>query len=245
MGLRPGRCYNTKKDRANTRLAVSVPDRNYIGSAPGLKIRQFNMGNPAKEFNRIVDFSIEQHAQVRDNSLESARMLINRYMINKAGKDNFFLKLRIYPYHIMRENKQAQGAHADRIQTGMSHPFGKAIGRSARVRPGTKIFSIIVNEEHVEVAKEALRRAKSRITGKTMITVGKDVKSIGTKPRKFLVKEEEVAKKEETTTAAADTKEGKKDDKTAATPDAKKADAGKKDDKTAAKGGAEKKGGKK
>ena len=39
MGLRPGRCYRSKKDRAYTRLAVTVHDKNYIGAAPGLRVR--------------------------------------------------------------------------------------------------------------------------------------------------------------------------------------------------------------
>ena len=55
MGLRPGRCYRSKKDRAYTRLAVTVHDKNYIGAAPGLRVRQFNMGNSLREFSHILD----------------------------------------------------------------------------------------------------------------------------------------------------------------------------------------------
>ncbi|MCX8158223.1 MAG: 50S ribosomal protein L16 [Candidatus Diapherotrites archaeon] len=217
MALRPGRCYRSKKDRPYTRLAVTVHSRNYIGAAPGLKIRQFNMGNPVKDFNKILDLVVQEDVQIRDNALESARMLINRYLVRKLGKDGFFAKLRIYPYHVLRENKQAQGAHADRIQKGMSHAFGKAIGRAARVRPGQKIISILVDEQNVEVAKEALRRAKSKLNCKIKIRVGDDVKSIGTRPRKTKI--ELIEKKEE---AAKETKETKTEAPQAAKEEAKK-----------------------
>jgi large subunit ribosomal protein L10e len=120
------------------------------------------------------------------------------------------MKLRIYPHHILRENKQAQGAHADRIQTGMSHAFGKNIGRAARVRPNQKILSILVDESGVESAKKALKRAKSRITCAAHIEAGTDVKSIGTKPRKFKIKEEKVKEVAEEKEAE---KEGGKEEK--------------------------------
>ena len=223
MGLRPGRCYNSKKDRANTRLAVRVHRKNYIGAAPGLKTRQFNMGNPTKPYTHIVELAIDDHAQIRDNSIESFRTMVNRYLVNNIGKDSFFIKIRIYPHHLLRENKQAQGAHADRIQTGMSHSFGKTIGRAARVRPNQKIVSVLVVEEDVKTAKEALRRAKSRLTGNCQVISGTDVKSIGTLPRKFKIKEEK--KKEEKEEETKEGEEGKGDKKDAGKDDKK--DAGK------------------
>ena len=124
MGLRPGKCYRTKKDRAFSRVAIKVHRRNYIGAVPGIKTRQFNMGNPMKNFTHILDLKVQEHVQVRDNSIESARIAINRYLHNNLGREGYFMKIRIYPFQILRENKQAQGAHADRIQTGMSKAFG-------------------------------------------------------------------------------------------------------------------------
>ena len=105
------------------------------------------------------------------------------------------MRVRIYPYHILRENKQAQGAHADRIQTGMSHAFGKSIGRSARVRPNQKIISVLVDEQDVKTAKIALERAMPKITCNCHIEIGTDVKSIGTRPKKMKMRE--VKKKDE------------------------------------------------
>ncbi|MBI4210613.1 MAG: 50S ribosomal protein L16 [Candidatus Diapherotrites archaeon] len=209
MGLRPGHCYNTTKDRPYTRHAVTVHNRNYIGAVPGLRTRQFNMGDGMKQFDTIIDLIADTGplgAQIRDNSLESARLMINRAMIKKVGKEGFFIKLRIYPHNILRENKQAQGAHADRIQKGMSHAFGKTIGRAARIRDGQVIFSSLVFEADAQKAMDAMLMAKSRFTCRVHVRVGKDVESIGTKPKKTrdLIKEEEEAKAAAATGAATE-----------------------------------------
>src|SRR3989344_4569608 len=199
MGLRPGHCYNTTKDRPYTRHAVNVHNRNYIGAVPGLKTRQWNMGEGTKPFDTVVDLITEcgpLGIQIRDNALESARLMINRTLIKRVGKEGFFLKLRIYPHHILRENKQAQGAHADRIQKGMSHAFGKTIGRAARVRSGQVVFSVLVFDTDKEKAADCLMMAISRFPCSVITKTHKDVQSIGTKPKKTrdLIKEEEEAK---------------------------------------------------
>jgi large subunit ribosomal protein L10e len=214
MGLRPGHCYSSKKDRAFTRYAVKVHRKSYTGAIPGLKTRQFNMGNGAKEFSHILDLKVEEHCQIRDNAIESVRMAINRYLNNHLGKEGYFMKIRAYPFHVLRENKQAQGAGADRVSQGMSHSFGKNIGRAIRVRPGQKLISVLVDEDGVEVAKKALQRANSRIGAELSIRVGTDVKSIGTRPKKTrdIIKAEKEAaakKKEEEEAKEGEKKEGK------------------------------------
>lgn len=197
MGLRPGHCYATKKHRAYSRYAVRVHRRNYIGAIPGLKTRQFNMGNPTKDFSHILDLVVNEHKQIRDNAIESSRIIINRYLVKKLGKDGFFMRIRVYPHQVLRENKMAQGAHADRIQTGMSKAFGKPVGKAVRVRPGQKIISVLVDEEDVGTAKKALLRAKARMNCKLQIRVGTDIESIGTRPKKIREIIEEVPEKAE------------------------------------------------
>ncbi len=199
MGLRPGHCYRTTKDRPYTRHAVTVHSRNYIGAVPGLKTRQWNMGEGMKPFDTIVDLMVQcgpHGVQIRDNALESARLMINRTLAKRVGKEAFFIKLRIYPHHILRENKQAQGAHADRIQKGMSHAFGKTIGRAARVRNGQVVFSVLVFDQDKEKAAGCLMMAISRFPCGVTTRMHKDVESIGTKPKKTrdILKEEEEAK---------------------------------------------------
>ncbi len=201
MGIRPGKCYRSIDKRPYTRTAVTVHKRNYIGATPGIKIRQFNMGAGGKSYTHILDLVVEESVQVRDNALESARIAINRQLVKRLGKDGFFMRIRIYPHNILRENKQAQGAHADRIQQGMSHPFGKPIGRSARVRAGQAIISVLVNKQNVKAAKESILKSKSRFPCNIHVNVHEDVKSLGTRPKAMIEEAiiEEPEKKEEET----------------------------------------------
>ncbi len=195
-------------------MAVKVHKRNYIGATPGLRTRQFNMGNGAKKYDNIVNLLAAEAVQVRDNSIESSRMAIVRYLTKHCGKDSFFMRIRVYPHQILRENKQAQGAHADRIQKGMSHPFGKPAGRAARVRDGTILFSVLVEKEHVETAKKALKRIAPKLTCKTRIGVSKDVKSIGAIPTKTraIVEAAKAAEAKEAETKEGEAKEGEKEE---------------------------------
>ncbi len=82
------------------------------------------MGNTTKNFTHILNLIVGEGVQIRDNSIESARMAINRHLVNKLGKDGYFMKIRIYPYNILRENKQTQGAHADRILIAVARIVG-------------------------------------------------------------------------------------------------------------------------
>src|SRR3989344_3657769 len=220
MALRPGRCYSELKDRAYTRLAVKVHKKNYIGAAPGLKTRQFNTGNPEKQFNRILDLIVDEDIQIRDNALESVRLAVNRYMFKVLGKEGYFMKIRVYPHHILRENKQAQGAGADRISKGMSLSFGTPIGRAARMRKGTVLMSVLVDEKDVERAKPGMMRANPKLPCGVHVEVSTDVASIGTKPRKSKILEEKEVEKVETTAEGAATAEAG-----AAPADAKKGEA--------------------
>lgn len=234
MGLRPGKCYRTHSKPSYTRVAVKVHKRNYIGSTPGVKTRQFNTGNPLKKYSHIVDLIAEEKVQVRDNSLESTRVAVNRDLTKHVGKESYFLRIRIYPYQILRENKQAQGAGADRVTKGMSHPFGKPIGRAARVRVGQKILSILVNEEHLKYAKDALTKVKSKLACKTSVRVGQDIESIGTLPKR--IKKRMEAKEKEEEKEGEETKEevkgkGKKEEKGKESKDDKGKEE-KKDDKS-------------
>ncbi len=215
MGLRPGRCYRLQNKPSYTRVAVKVHKRNYIGATPGVRTRQFNTGNPLKKYSHILDLIAEEKVQIRDNSLESTRVGVNRDLTKAIGKENYFLRIRIYPYHILRENKQAQGAGADRVTKGMSHPFGKPIGRAARVRKGQKILSILVSEEHLKPAKTALNKVKSKLSCKISVRVSQDIKSIGTLPkkiRKIAEKKEEKEKTEAKEEKGKKTEKGKKEE---------------------------------
>ncbi|MEM4598856.1 MAG: 50S ribosomal protein L16 [Candidatus Diapherotrites archaeon] len=224
MGLRPGRCYSSIKHRPYTRVAITVHEKNYIGTVPAVRIRQFNMGNPSMPYTHIIDLIADEAVQIRDNAIEALRISINRYLIRNIGKENYFMRIRVFPHQILREHKQAQGAGADRVSQGMSHAFGKPIGRAIRVKKGTIILSVLALPEHVSlIAKTLEKRAKSKLPCSLKVKTHTDLNSIGTLPRKAIIEEkvgeakpeEEKAPEEKAEEAekAEGKAEGKKEDK--------------------------------
>lgn len=244
MGLRPAHCYrDIRSNRSYTRLAVTVPERNYIGTSPGVKTRQFNMGNPHKDFSHVIDLIVDEPMLVRDNALESIRQMLNRQLTNKLGKEDYFMKIRVYPHHIIRQNKQAQGAGADRVSRGMSLSFGQPVGRGLRMKKGQVLLSLLVNESNVPRAKDILLKTNTKMSCTLIVNVHTDIASIGTKPQR--VREEKVEEKtaDKTAEGAASPDAAKTGDKAPATGKDAKGAGGKSDAKAApagkdAKGGA-------
>ena len=66
---------------------------------------------------------------------------------------NYHLQIRIYPHHVLRENKMLTGAGADRMQTGMQRAFGKAIGSAAQVKIGQAIFTVQVDDKDIDAVR--------------------------------------------------------------------------------------------
>jgi len=163
MAKKPARMFR-KLERPYTR-------KEYVDSIPGLRLRQFEMGNKKGSFPVKLTLVAEESVQIRDCALEAARIAANRYIARNVGSSNFFLKVRIYPHHILREHKMAVGAGADRISQGMRKAFGKPVGLAARVMPGTKIMSLWVKPEGFEAAKTALKRAGQKLPTPTKIIV--------------------------------------------------------------------------
>ena len=73
------------------------------------------------------------------------------------------LRILVYPHHVLRENKMIFGAGADRLQDGMRRAFGKPVGTAAQVRAGQTVIIARVDENGIEVAKEALRRGGDKL----------------------------------------------------------------------------------
>ncbi len=170
VGLRVFRCYRRIKNRAYTRKS-KFKSKGYIKAIPPHKISRFEMGEK-KNYDYIVKLVSKDSLQIRHNALESARMLINRSLQDGLG-NSYFLRLSAYPHHAFRENKMLGGAHADRLQTGMAHSFGKVIGTAARIKKGKEIFVAMVNEDGIEKAKKALISATSRLPGRCFVEVEK------------------------------------------------------------------------
>ncbi len=158
---RPARCYRTVK-RPYTRKS-RYRELSYVKGIPGLKIVKFEIGNTKGSFSHSAHLISSRRIQVRHTSLESARLAANRYMNKFAGKDNFHLIIRVYPHHVLRENRIMTGAGADRFSSGMKKSFGKPVGTAAQVKEGQEIATIKVKEEHIKFAMAALKKANFKL----------------------------------------------------------------------------------
>jgi large subunit ribosomal protein L10e len=149
-------------ERPYTRLS-KYRNKNYVRGSPHIVISQFDMGNRTKKFPFSLRLISRESLQIRQNAIESARMVCNRTLETKIGKENYRFIIKTYPYHILRENPLAAGAGADRMSTGMQRSFGKVIGRAAQVRTGKELMLVQCNKEMLDIAKDALRKARSRL----------------------------------------------------------------------------------
>lgn len=156
MVRKPGRMYTQVKGKAYTR-------REYMGGVPGSRITQFDMGNRTGTFNSSIDLMAEEGCQIRHTALEAARITATRYLGKAVGTASFYLKIRVYPHHVIRENKMATGAGADRVSEGMRKAFGKAVGTAARVKPGQKLITVYIDESSLEKGKIALKKAGMKL----------------------------------------------------------------------------------
>lgn len=168
-GLRKGHSYSRITKRAYTRKS-KFKKKGYVKAVPVSKIVKYDMGDLIKVFPRKVHLVSKQAVQIRHNAVESARILINRQINQKLGV-NYRLKLRLYPHHVLRENKMLTGAGADRMQSGMQRAFGKPMGVAAQVKKGQKLFTVHVDEDGVEKAKQALKAGISRLPQKYSVII--------------------------------------------------------------------------
>lgn len=159
MARKPASMYRRLKGPAYTR-------RKYIGGVPNNRIHQFHVGNrraaETGQFSVIVELISNTNCQIRHTALEAARVISNSTIRNEAGTQGYALRVHTYPHHVLRENKQATGAGADRVSQGMRCAFGKNVGTAARVKRGQRVISIQVNPQHYLTARDALRKASMK-----------------------------------------------------------------------------------
>jgi large subunit ribosomal protein L10e len=72
---------------------------------------------------------------------------------------------------VLRENKQATGAGADRVSDGMRQAFGKPVGTAARINHGENIFTAYCEVDQADEVKEAFRRAYNKMSPPCRIVV--------------------------------------------------------------------------
>lgn len=167
MGRRPAKCYRYCKNKP-------YPKSRFCRGVPDSKLAIYDLGRKragVMEFPLSVNLVSNEREQLSAEALEAARIAANRYLIKNAGKDNFHMRIRVHPLHVIRINKMLSCAGADRLQTGMRGSFGKPYGRVARVDFGQEILSIRTKDAFKAVACEALRRAKAKFPGQQEIKV--------------------------------------------------------------------------
>ncbi len=156
MGKRPGQCYRECDRPAFVR-------KKYIHRRPASRIVSYDMGNTGGDFEVVLSLIGLERCQIRHQALEAARIASNRYMGKVAGRSNYHLRIRVKPYHYLRENKMISGAGADRVQDGMRKSWGKVIGSAARVKPNQPLITIRTNRNDIKNAMKALKKAAPKI----------------------------------------------------------------------------------
>jgi len=174
--LRKASSYSKKKARPFTRLSKNKK-KAFIKVSPHNKIVKYNMGNQADydkgKHKFVLRLISENKVQIRDSALESCRMLLNK-LLDKDLPGQFYFKINIFPHHILRENKTAAGAGADRLSSGMKHSFGVIIGRAAMVKPGQDVLLVsCTNEKAAQIVKKTLSMVKAKLPCKSKIVFEK------------------------------------------------------------------------
>jgi len=172
MGLRPARTCRTVEKVSWSRFSRRRPRKSFVKAMPHNSVQIFHMGNLTGKFDTKINLVTKGAIQARDNAIESARQAANKFLEKALTPANFRLHLLVFPHNVIRENKMIIGAGADRLQSGMAHPYGRANDRAARMHADQPIFTLWLNSKDLDSAKEAFRRAKCKLPGAYRIVVG-------------------------------------------------------------------------
>ena len=156
MARKPAKMYRDIWGRVTS-------SKEYIGGVTNPRITQFDLGNLTDNFPVEISLITKEQCNILHRALEAARIAANRHIMKMAGKANYHMKIRIYPHVVIRENKQATGAGADRVSQGMRSAYGKPVGTAAQVKRNQKIVSIWTTSENIDHAKSALKRAAAKL----------------------------------------------------------------------------------
>ncbi|WP_049971676.1 50S ribosomal protein L16 [Haladaptatus cibarius] len=155
--------------------------REYITGIPGSKIAQHKMGDVGEDEDSYpvqISLVLEEECQIRHGALEASRLSANRYLLKNIGETGYKMILRKFPHHVLRENKQATGAGADRVSDGMRQAFGKPVGTAARIQNGERLFTAWCEVEDADAVKDAFRRAYNKVSPPCRIVVERGEKEL-------------------------------------------------------------------
>ena len=170
MALRKASSYSKSNAVPYTRTSKQK-GLAYIKTVPPQNIVKFTMGSEPLynqgKFPYKLTLVSEERGQIRHNAIEACRQFINHELEVKY-LNQYLFKVIPYPHHIQRENKMLTGAGADRMSSGMQLSFGKAIGKAALVKPGTRIFFLAFpNQKAMILARSLVRQVRPKLPLKT------------------------------------------------------------------------------
>ena len=174
MPRRPWKCYRKLSDKAYVmkQKKTGKMRRTYIRGVPDPRLQIFTMGKRNPDFDYVVKITVVELGNINNLSIEAARVAANRHMRKNIGVSNYYLKILLFPFHVIREHKMMAFAGADRLQDGMRHAFGKACGTAVRInRINKDIMLIKIKKQNIKFAKEALKRAMMKFPLKCVISV--------------------------------------------------------------------------
>lgn len=166
MVRKPASMYRQIKGQAYTR-------REYMGGVPASRVSQYEMGNLTEEFPVTLTLRVKNRVQVRHTAIEAGRIAANKVLNGQIGVANYHMTVRAFPHVVLRENKLATGAGADRVSSGMRQGFGKTVGTAARLERNQAILTVRVPAEKAVIAKDALWRASMKFPSPCYIDVEK------------------------------------------------------------------------
>jgi len=170
MGLRPARTFRDAEKVAWARFSRRTPRKSFVKSMPHNVLTIYNMGNPKGKFEVLSELVAEEKVLVRDNAIESARQAVNKHL-EKALPNAYYFRVCVFPHNVIRENKMIAGAGADRLQSGMAHPYGRPTERGAFMKPGQTVFTVAHMAKDTGIVSEAFRRAKCKLSGKWIVNL--------------------------------------------------------------------------
>ena len=166
MVRKPASMYRQIKGQAYTR-------REYMGGVPASRVSQYEMGNLREDFPVVLTLRVKNRVQIRPPSIEAGRIAAIKVLSGQRGVATVHMTVRAYPHVVLRENKLATGAGADRVSSGMRQGFGKTVGTAARLERNQAILTVRVPAEKAVIAKDALWRASMKFPSPCYIDVEK------------------------------------------------------------------------
>lgn len=93
------------------------PKSRFCRGVPDPKIRIFDLGRKkafVEDFPLCVHLVSDEYEQLSSEALEAGRICCNKYLVKFCGKDQFHIRMRLHPFHVIRINKMLSCAGADR-----------------------------------------------------------------------------------------------------------------------------------